>query len=58
MCVTLGGAVYAGPGEATAIGNLLVQMIYNQEFEGLKKARECVRESFDIKKYEQGELSC
>ena len=47
-----GRTVYAGPGEATAIGNLLVQMIYNQEFEGLKKARECVMKSFDIKKYE------
>ena len=44
--------VYAGPGEATAIGNLLVQMIYNQEFEGLEKARECVKRSFDIKKYD------
>ncbi len=53
-----GRTVYAGPGEATAIGNLLVQMIYNHEFEGLKKARECVRESFHIKKYEQGELPC
>ena len=53
-----GRTVYAGPGEATAIGNLLVQMIYNQEFEGLKKARECVQKSFDIKKYEKGELLC
>ena len=53
-----GRTVYAGPGEATAIGNLLVQMIYNQELEGLKKARECVQKSFDIKKYEKGELLC
>ena len=43
--------VYAGPGEATAIGNLLVQMLYNQEFADLKQARACVRESFEIKKY-------
>lgn len=48
-----GRTVYAGPGEATAIGNLLVQMLYNHRFEGLKDARECVRKSFDIKKYPQ-----
>ena len=46
-----GLTVYAGPGEATAIGNLLVQMLYNQKFAGLKEARECVQRSFDIKKY-------
>lgn len=48
-----GRTVYAGPGEATAIGNLLVQMIYNQKFRNLKEARACVKESFDIKKYEK-----
>ena len=48
-----GRTVYAGPGEATAIGNLLVQMIYNKEFGSLKEARACVRESFDIKIYEK-----
>ncbi|MCH5338624.1 MAG: rhamnulokinase [Acetatifactor sp.] len=48
-----GCTVYAGPGEATAIGNLLVQMIYNHEFEDLKEARECVKKSFKIKKYER-----
>ena len=47
-----GRTVYAGPGEATAIGNLLVQMLYNQEFTDLKEARACVKESFDINKYE------
>ncbi|MCI8268492.1 MAG: rhamnulokinase [Lachnospiraceae bacterium] len=53
-----GRMVCAGPGEATAIGNLLVQMIYNQEFAGLNQARECVKQSFDIKIYETGEVSC
>lgn len=48
-----GRTVYAGPGEATAIGNLLVQMIYDQKFKGLKEARECVKESFEIKMYEK-----
>lgn len=46
-----GRTVYAGPGEATAIGNLLVQMLYNRKFAGLKEARECVQRSFEIKKY-------
>lgn len=46
-----GRTVYAGPGEATAIGNLLVQMLYNQEFTDLKQARACVKASFEIKKY-------
>lgn len=46
-----GRTVYAGPGEATAIGNLLVQMLYDHRFKGLKEARECVKNSFEIKKY-------
>ncbi len=45
--------VYAGPSEATAIGNLLVQMIYDRRFGGLKEARGCVKHSFEIKKYEK-----
>lgn len=47
-----GRTVYAGPGEATAIGNLLVQMLRQQEFAGLKEARACVKESFEIKCYQ------
>ena len=46
-----GRTVYAGPGEATAIGNLLVQMIYDHKFRDLKEARACVKKSFEIKKY-------
>lgn len=48
-----GRTVYAGPGEATAIGNLLVQMLYHQKFKDLKEAREYVKKSFEIKKYEK-----
>lgn len=48
-----GRTVYAGPGEATAIGNLLVQMLYDQKFRDLKEARECVKKSFEIKIYEK-----
>lgn len=44
--------VYAGPTEATALGNLAVQMMYSGELGGLVEARTCIRDSFDIKVYE------
>lgn len=44
--------VYAGPGEATAIGNLTAQMISGGEFKDLSEARKCVYESFDIQTYQ------
>lgn len=47
-----GRTVCAGPGEATAIGNLLVQMLYDHKFGSLKEARACVQKSFEIKKYD------
>lgn len=40
--------VYAGPVEGTAIGNLIVQMWYAEEFDCLQKARDIIRRSFDI----------
>lgn len=43
--------VYAGPGEATAIGNMMAQMIWDGRFNTLFEARKCVRESFDVKVY-------
>jgi len=43
--------VYAGPAEATAIGNILVQMLSTRKLESLAQARECVRNSFEIKEY-------
>ena len=43
--------VYAGPGEATAIGNILAQMMGDKIFANLEKARQCVADSFDIKLY-------
>lgn len=43
--------VYAGPGEATAIGNLLAQMLSTGEFDDLNKARQAVYQSFSVKKY-------
>ncbi|AUZ27618.1 rhamnulokinase [Bacillus subtilis] len=44
-----GKAVYAGPTEATAIGNLLMQMIAAKEIKDIKEARQTVRNSFPIK---------
>ena len=46
-----GRTVYAGPTEATAIGNVMVQMMVNGELEDLASARDCVFESFEVKTY-------
>ena len=43
--------VYAGPTEATAIGNIMAQMIAQKELKDLNEARKTVRESFEIKVY-------
>lgn len=45
-----GKEVYAGPVEGTALGNLMAQMLKGGEFATLEAARNCVAESFDIKK--------
>ncbi len=50
-----GKTVCAGPGEATAIGNIMAQMIKAGELEGLADARRCVAESFEIQTYEPGQ---
>ena len=46
-----GKTVYAGPSEATAIGNIMAQMICDGVFKDLKEARTCVFESFDVNEY-------
>lgn len=46
-----GKDVYAGPTEATALGNLLVQMMYAGDFSDVASARRCIKESFDIDVY-------
>lgn len=43
-----GKTVLAGPSEATAIGNLEVQMISAGEFTDINEARKCIRNSFEI----------
>ena len=44
--------VYAGPSEATAIGNLMAQMLRTGVFKSVNEARGYVKESFDIKIFE------
>ena len=44
--------VYAGPIEATALGNIASQMIAARELDSLRAARQCIYNSFEIKKFE------
>ena len=46
-----GKEVHAGPGEATAIGNITAQMLKAEEFKSIEEARTVIHESFDIKIY-------
>ena len=46
-----GKEVHAGPTEATAIGNLVAQMIKAGEFSTVEEARTCIYNSFEIKQY-------
>lgn len=47
-----GKKVYAGPTEATAIGNLSAQMIAEGEIDSLQDARNCIYHSFEIKVFQ------
>lgn len=53
-----GKQVIAGPVEATAIGNLIVQMIAQGEIDSLIDARELIASSFELKHYtsQKGEI--
>lgn len=44
--------VLAGPIEATAIGNIVAQLMALGEFTDLEEARSVVKQSFEVKKYE------
>lgn len=44
--------VYAGPTEATAIGNIVVQMLQTKEIASLADARQLINRSFDIQIFE------
>lgn len=45
--------VYVGPTEATAIGNLMAQMLCTGIFRSVEEARSCVRNSFKIERIEK-----
>jgi rhamnulokinase len=49
--------VWAGPVEATAIGNLLAQFIANGEIADLAEGRALVRASFPLRVYESAETA-
>lgn len=44
-----GKTVYAGPDEATSIGNIVCQMMANKEIDNLKDARNLIFDSFKVK---------
>ncbi len=46
-----GKEVLAGPGEATALGNLAAQMIAAGELKDIWDARACIRNSFEIRSF-------
>lgn len=48
-----GKKVSAGPTEATAIGNITVQMLHDGVFASLPEARNCINRSFDIVNYDE-----
>lgn len=50
----IGRPVYAGPVEASAIGNMLLQLIALGRCAGLKEARRLVADSFPVQVYEPG----
>ena len=45
-------SVIAGPSEATALGNLLVQMIAGGEIGGIGEGRELVKNSFPLRVFQ------
>ncbi len=52
LCADYTGCdVYSGPVEATAIGNLAMQMIASNEVGGLNEARALIRDSFGIEHF-------
>ena len=50
-----GKMVLAGPSEATAIGNIMVQALAQGHVTSHQEAREVVRRSFELRCYEPGE---
>jgi rhamnulokinase len=61
LCQTIADAtarpVIAGPIEATAIGNLLVQLLAHEGTSDLRAIRQVVRDSFELRVYEPQEFA-
>ena len=53
-----GRTVIAGPSEATAIGNILIQAMGAGDLSGLAEARALVRRSFPLETYEPNQATC
>ncbi|SER10629.1 L-rhamnulokinase [Gracilibacillus ureilyticus] len=49
-----GKTIYTGPTEATAIGNLIAQMVATNEIESIEKSKEIINQSFHIQKFSSG----
>ena len=49
--------IYAGPIEATAIGNIAAQMLKTKEFDDLIQARKIIAHSFEVMKVNNDEFS-
>ncbi|MFV2050974.1 FGGY-family carbohydrate kinase, partial [Metabacillus sp. YM-086] len=45
--------VCAGPVEATAIGNIVAQLMALEEVEDIQQARALIKDSFEVKTYKQ-----
>jgi rhamnulokinase/L-fuculokinase len=54
---SLGIPVIAGPIEATALGNIVLQLIALGEIDSIEKGREIIAETEKVKKYEQKHTS-
>lgn len=50
-----GKTIYTGPVEATAIGNIIVQLMQSGQIKDLVEARKLVHDSFEIKSYKPEE---
>lgn len=50
---TTGKEVVAGPTEATAIGNMIVQLMALNKIKDIPEARSIIKDSFDMKTYKQ-----
>jgi rhamnulokinase len=53
----VGREVIAGPGEATAIGNLMMQVKSSGEIKDMAQMRQAIRNSFDVESYEPKDAS-